>query len=76
LRARCISSLLVEPISGATSTEKPGNSGSQARLMASTGQESAGPASRAYLPRLGASSVPRHDLAPHQQGYSAFSFLV
>jgi hypothetical protein len=27
-------------------------------------------------PRLGASSVPRQVAAPHQHGYSAFSFLV
>ena len=72
-RARRMSSLLLESISGSISTVKPGNQ------AAKPPPKSLQPAkSLCYFRclRLGASSVPRHSLAPHQQGYSALSFLV
>ncbi|MBU5899581.1 hypothetical protein JVW24_20940, partial [Vibrio cholerae O1] len=37
---------------------------------------SASPGMGGRQPRFGASSVPRQVAAPHEHGYSAFSFLV
>ena len=73
-RARRISSELVESMCATTSTEKPGSHGAAACSIARTGQPAAHTPQRPR--RLGASKVPRQPWAPHQQGYSAFSFGV
>ena len=88
---RRISSVLVESIVGNASQVKPGRWGTTACQMASKGQRMGSMLSKGSLFQsfflsffffflsslsLGASSVPRHFLAPHQHGYSANSFLV